>query len=201
MQQPDSHDLLHRFREGDREAARELFDRYVCRLIALARSRISPKLARRIDPEDVVQSAYRSFFLRAASDEITLRRAGDLWRLLAAYTVNKLRGHVEHHSAQRRALDREYSTQTLLDQASRIAPASSEPDPEHATMIADELHNIMATAPVLERRVLEARLQGATIGEISADIGRSERTVRRLLKRMRGVLEARLLDVVDPGTP
>ena len=59
--------LLDRVHRGDEQAAEELLDRYVSRLIQLARSRLPSKLARRLDPEDVVQSACRSFFRRAGA--------------------------------------------------------------------------------------------------------------------------------------
>jgi hypothetical protein len=54
-------ELLARFRAGDERAAEELFPRFAERLIAVAKARLSAKLARRVGAEDVVQSAYRSF--------------------------------------------------------------------------------------------------------------------------------------------
>jgi DNA-directed RNA polymerase specialized sigma24 family protein len=88
-------DLLERWKSGDEAAAAEIFDQYLSRLTALARTRLSPKLARRVDPEDIVQSAYRSFFRHAQNDRYVLERSGDLWRLLAAIVMNKLHGQVE----------------------------------------------------------------------------------------------------------
>src|SRR6188508_3437537 len=67
--------LLNRVRDKDPQAAMELFDRYVQRLVALVRVRLSPKLKRRIDPEDVVQSAYRSFFMHAQTGQFSLQRS------------------------------------------------------------------------------------------------------------------------------
>ena len=61
MTSGNSIELLNRWREGDERAARALFQNYTARLIALVRSHLSEKLSRRLDPEDVVQSAYRSF--------------------------------------------------------------------------------------------------------------------------------------------
>ncbi len=63
---PLSAQLLIRWREGDQAAADALFRRYAERLIGLVRLRLSEKLARRVDPEDIVQSVYRSFFLAPA---------------------------------------------------------------------------------------------------------------------------------------
>ena len=53
------------------DAAGQLFHRYLRRLCRLAQTRIGARLARRIDPEDVVMSAYRSFFLNV--------KAGRFW--------------------------------------------------------------------------------------------------------------------------
>src|SRR5262249_40685711 len=86
----DSAALVKRWTEGDERAAAELVNRYTGRLLALARSHLSAKLAARLDPEDVVQSAYRSFFADARDDRFVLKRSGDLWRLLAAITLHKL---------------------------------------------------------------------------------------------------------------
>ena len=58
--------LLERFRSGDELAAEALFSRYFERLTSLARTRLSSSLKRRTDPEDIVQSVYRSFFIGAA---------------------------------------------------------------------------------------------------------------------------------------
>ena len=57
--------LVERWQSGDQSAAKQLFDTYVDRLVALARRRISQRLNSRLDPEDVVQSVFRTFFERA----------------------------------------------------------------------------------------------------------------------------------------
>ena len=49
-----------------------LFNRYAGRLTALARLRLSHAVAARVDAEDVVQSAYRSFFVLARNGKIVV---------------------------------------------------------------------------------------------------------------------------------
>ena len=75
--------LVARWQAGDQQAAAEMFHRYAERLTALARSRLATKLASRVDPDDVVQSAYRSFFadLRGRGDSIFSKGAtcGGSW--------------------------------------------------------------------------------------------------------------------------
>src|SRR4051812_1243006 len=74
-----SSQLLARFGGPDEDAAADvLFRRYAEQLTALARSRLSRTLASRVDPEDVVQSAYRSFFLLIRTGEVRLHESGDL---------------------------------------------------------------------------------------------------------------------------
>src|SRR5215469_11207745 len=106
MNEP-SEQLLARYQAGDETAAEELFRRYVSRLTVFARARLAPRVARRVDPEDVVLSAYSSFFVRARNGQLSLRRSGDLWRLLVAVTLNKVRHQVARHEAGKRATRRE----------------------------------------------------------------------------------------------
>lgn len=79
-------ELLDAWKSGDQTAASMLFDRYLVRLLALARSRLSQSFRGRIDPEDVVQSAYRSFFVGAREGRFALQPEDDLWPLLALMT-------------------------------------------------------------------------------------------------------------------
>ena len=195
MVEPTSQQLLARYRAGDSRAEVEIFDRYVRRLIELARQRISPQLARRIDPDDVVQSAYRSFFVHAWDGDFVLQRAGDLWRLLAGITLNKLHGQIERHTAQRRTVARE---QEAVGGGDRNL-AAAEPSPAEAAGLAEQLQRIMQQLNAVERQVLEMRLQGSTIAEIADSIDRSQRTVRRLLDKLRRQMEQRLLGGAQTG--
>jgi RNA polymerase sigma factor (sigma-70 family) len=184
--------LLERFRAGDDLAAEALFSRYFERLTSLARSRLAPRLASRTDPEDIVMSVYRSFFIGARAGRFVLNRGGDLWRLLASITKHKLLRQARHHGADRRSIDRE----SRLDQANegRLPGRQLDPSPEEALALADELERVFTRLDVLGRRVLELRLQGAQLSEIAEDTGRSERTIRRTLGQIRDILTERLDD-------
>src|SRR5947209_7362385 len=99
--------LLARWRDGDQQAADLLVRRFGQRLRALARSRLPAALARQVDAEDIVQSAYRSFFAGARAGRFVVDDGGGLWRLLAAITLHKLQRQLERHRAGKRALARE----------------------------------------------------------------------------------------------
>lgn len=181
--------LLERFRGGDDLAAAEIFDRYFRRLTALARSRLSPRLARRTDPEDIVLSVYRSFFADARGGRYTLNRGGDLWRLLAAIARHKLLRQARSQTAGRRSVEIEIPLDRVEE--GRLVAGRHDPTPEDAAALADELEWVLTQLDPFGRRVLELRLQGLQISEIAADTGRAERSVRRALARIRTLLAER----------
>jgi RNA polymerase sigma factor (sigma-70 family) len=184
LSQLPSEQLLLRVRERDEDASREAFNRYLSRLIALARSRLAARLQRRTDPEDIVLSAYRSFFVGARDGRFTLQRSGDLWRLLASITLHKLTRQVKRHSAENRDVRREVPPASEADFA-------REPTAEEAVALADELAAILKPLDPLLRRVLELRLQGQSLEEIGAITMKSERTIRRCLADIRAAIASR----------
>jgi RNA polymerase sigma-70 factor (ECF subfamily) len=134
-----SAELLQKWREGDQQAAAELVRQYTYRLLALARSRLPTSLARRVDPEDVVQSAFRSFFRVVATDAVTIQPGDDLWQLLAAITLRKVHRQVERHwAAEKRSISREDSG-TASGSGLGLEPHlfARDPSPEQAAIIVD----------------------------------------------------------------
>lgn len=188
MSEPTSHELLTDFQAGQSEAATIIFNRYVERLLALARNRIAPKLRRRLDPEDIVQSAYRSFFVHARNEEYQLSRAGDLWRLLASITLNKLHGQIEKQTAAKRTIERETPDEFAIANLNCHEPTVIE-----VIAVGEQLNLILNGLSPDERLVLASTLQGQSIEEIGRLIGKSERSVRRLLERAKRQFERRLL--------
>lgn len=187
MDENSSQNVLGQYLAGDDRAAVRIHDRYVARLLALARTHLTPRLAARFDPEDVVQSAYRSFFVRARDGKFELARAGDLWRLLAQIALNKLRSQVEWHSAQQRDPRREQAVESDSPMLAR-----EEPTPAEVLESIETLERLMRGLSAQERVVLERRLQGESNEVIAKAIGRTERTVRRILERIAARIAAQL---------
>jgi RNA polymerase sigma factor (sigma-70 family) len=192
-----SSQLLARSRQGDSDASEALFSRYVERLTRLARSRLSRKLAARVDPEDVVQSAYRSFFRLASNGDVHLHQSGDLWRLLARITLRKVCRSARRHLADCRTVDREEAWPTETE----AALLAREPSPAEAAALIDELRCALEPLSPAHRRIVELRLQGHEVADIAAAVQRSARTVRRTLAGLGEHLEARLIDPAPLPTP
>src|SRR5260370_1136128 len=120
----EAHELLVRCRRGDQDAARLLFDGYFDRLLPLARRRIGQRLASRVDPEDIVQSVFFSFFAHLKEDRFPLVDHDGLFRLLVRMTECKTLKQVAHHTAYKRSPNHELSQDKnvhsqYLDVASR----------------------------------------------------------------------------------
>jgi RNA polymerase sigma-70 factor (ECF subfamily) len=182
--------LLTRYREGDERAAEDLFQRYVTRLVQLARKQLPPRMARRLDPEDAVQSAYRSFFRRARDGAFQLARSGDLWRLLAAITINKVRRQARQQRAGKRRIDQEASSDGVVDFPAEVV--ATEPTPAEAAILIEELANVLRAMSPLHRRILELRAQGLCISETADSASCTERTVYRAEARYESLLRDRL---------
>ena len=197
MNNEASVDLLAKWKQGDETAAAILFDRYVNQLCGLARNRLSDRMQRRVEPEDIVQSAYRSFF-RRAGEHYTLKKEGDLWRLLAAITINKVRGQVEFHTAMKRGV---YSEESMaVDQSMiRVSPevVSEEPNPDDAAILVEELSDLLAGLDETQRSIIELSMQHLSVEQIAEEVHRSERTVRRTIQQGREELERRLLQSIQ----
>lgn len=172
---------------GDQDAVgNQIFVRFTNRLVALARTRLGDKLKTKVDPEDVVQSAYRSFFNRQATDEFELENWERLWGLLAVLTLRKCYARVDYHYADKRDVRREVASAGSAGISIRSLNAESmEPTPEEAAAITEILEQTMRDLDAKQREILSMTLQGYEVREISDHVQLSERTVHRVRKQLR----------------
>lgn len=188
------------------DAAEQLFHRYLQRLCRLVRTRMASRLAQRVDAEDVVMSAYRSFFLSARTGRFRIQEAGELWALLTTITLRKLYRSAAHHTAEMRSMRREVPIDESADQHTWFI--SEQPSAEEAVGLADEVEAVLASLPQEHRRILELRLQGELLDDIARDVGLSERTIRRVLaeiedglRRKHEIPTAESISVIASSSP
>jgi RNA polymerase sigma-70 factor (ECF subfamily) len=182
-------DFLARLHSRDDAAAQELFRRFAHQLIALALRHLDTGLRRKVDPEDVVQSAYKSFFVRYGEGNLDLVNWNSLWGLLALITVRKCAERAAYHRAERRDASREVSAPLGDEAALWLEPLGREPTPLEAAVLNETVEQLFAGLDEDERPILELSLQGYTTREISERLGRAERTVRLLREGIRHRLE------------
>ena len=184
--------LMTRLRSGEDAAAREVFVRFAARLAGLARSHLDSRLAVKVDPEDVVQSAYKSFFVRQRDGQLDVGTWDGLWGVLTLITLRKCADRAAYYRAGKRDVARESpggasddSTPAMIDLA-----LDREPRPEEAAELAEVVDALFRSLDDPdERAILELSLQGHTAVEISEKLGRAERSVRRLRERVKARLE------------
>jgi len=181
-------EFVARLHSQDNTAARELFARFAQQLIALAHRHINAGLRHKVDPEDIVQSAYKSFFFRYNSANLDIANWNSLWGLLTLITVRKCAERAAYHRAERRDVAREIS-QAPSDDAIWYEPLGREPTPVEAAVLSETVDQLLAGLDEDERPILELSLQGHTTREISERLGRAERTVRLLREGIRHRLE------------
>src|SRR6266404_4012065 len=131
-------EMMSRLRAGDDAAASEVFRRFANRLIGLARSNIESKLRPKVDPEEVVQSVYRSFFRRHGTQQFEVGSWDDLWYLLTVITLHKCSTRIDYVRAARRDVRREVSLKAgAEDSGSWWQAIDREPTPPEAAMLTE----------------------------------------------------------------
>jgi RNA polymerase sigma factor (sigma-70 family) len=189
--------LIQGLRDGDRDVVREFCEQYGEPLHRVADQHLPAGLRRRVGPEDVVQSACRTFLRRARGGEFQFRDSEDLWRLLCAITLTKVREQARFHLRQRRGLDREEQALPTSsdDSVPGFHPIAPGPSPAEAVAFADQFQHVLAALDEEERQVVDLKLQECTNEEIAQRLNSSERTVRRILKRV----QLRLARAFEPS--
>ena len=191
-------ELVRRCRSGDQQAATALFNRYVGCLIQLVREKLSQRFSSRMDPEDVLQSAYRSFFNGLGNGEFKVEHAEELWGLLSAITLNKLYRKLAYHTAKKHTINRERPPATDDGMLGSYPELIAElPTPSEAAGLIDELEQAMQQFGPLEREIVRLRLAGHSVDEIAVEVKRTDRTIRRTMEKLRVQLQRRLMHNED----
>jgi RNA polymerase sigma factor (sigma-70 family) len=180
--------MIRGLRTGDSAVLTAFFARYAPALERIAARHLNPGMRRRVGPESIALSVCRTFMRRAAEDAFELERSDGLWALLCAITLTKVREKTRYHMRHKRAVQAELHADALEDGA--FQPAAGGPSPDEIAAFTDQFDHVLKSLDEEERTIVQLRLDERTNEEIAETIGCSERTVRRVLKR----LEARLID-------
>ena len=185
--------MMDRLRKGEDAAASQLVGRFSRRLAALARGRLNGQIRQKEDPEDVLQSVFKSFFVRHAEGQFEPTGWDSLWTLLTVIAVRKCAHHAKYFRAARRSVDRELPEPD--GSATGWEALDREPTPDEAAVVADTVEQLMRGLDERGREVLSLRLQGMLVEDIANEAGCAERTVRRTLDHVK----RRLRDLESRG--
>ncbi len=187
---------LGQLRAGNRVAAQQLWERYLSRLVRLARSKLQGLRRGAADEEDVALSAFDSFY--RAAEQGRFPQLGDrnnLWELLVVITVRKAIDLRQREMRQKRGGGKVVG-ESVLDGLLGAEQAGAgieqavgdEPTPEMAAQVADEMARLLALLPNEDTRsVAQWKLEGYTNAEIAGKLGCAEVTVERRLSLIRSL--------------
>lgn len=176
---------------GDRDAAREIWQRYFERLVRVADRRLGNASRRMTDAEDVALSVF-DLLCRGAEEKRfdRLQNRDDLWALLVAMTGMRAVDHIRREVAQKRGGGATRGDSILEGAATEGAGfdqfLADEPTPEFLAMMDEESARLMERlGDDTQRAIARLRLQGYSNAEIAQQLDVSLRTVERKLELIR----------------
>ena len=186
---PTDKSLVARIRSGDEVAASELYERYAARVFGLVKSQMADLLKAQTEPEDIVQSVFKSVFRGMNAGRYDAPDAGTLWQLMAVIAVHKVRRNARRRTSERRDVRRQ---EYVADIDQSLASNGHSLAEMEAAMA--EIFECLQPA---EREAVVLRVKGYGIEEIALQLNKSRRTVERLLQHARRTLTQELCQEDD----
>ena len=155
-------------RAGDPQAPEALWDRYFAQVLRLAHQQLLGLRDRSHDAEDVALSTLNALCQAAQHGRLAnVQDRHDLWRLLVTCTLNRARNLRSHENRLKRRAELVVETGPRPEAGLGNVP-STEPTPEEAAQLADELRHVMqrldAEDPTQRlREVALLKLEGYTV--------------------------------------
>jgi RNA polymerase sigma factor (sigma-70 family) len=193
--------LIQQFQSGDpvhrEESARQLWERYLPRLLVLARRHLDHRVRAYENEEDVALSVGKSIFNRLERGDFDLTGRDDLWALLVRVVKNKACNAADRYFCDKRDIRRTISFPPFDVDSTDAPPGGSEPvddtdpTPEEAVLLNEALEQRLRTLPEPDlRQVAQMKLEGYVNGEIADKLKCSERGVERKMNLIRKRWEA-----------
>lgn len=179
--------LMEQIAAGSEAAVERLLGLYGDHLCRAVRRRLSRALRPKFDTNDFVQAVWASFFCNRG-ELARFEHSAQLVAFLTRVASNKVVDECRHRfQTQKADVARECS---LSDQTSQeLAIPGREPPPSQIAMMNEQLERLRGDVPSRYRSIVELRVEGQSQEEIAEKLGVSERTVSRVLNKLRSRVE------------
>ncbi|MEK6249377.1 MAG: ECF-type sigma factor, partial [Planctomycetales bacterium] len=180
---------LDELKQGDQQAAQQLWQRYWHQLIRLANKKLGRSAGRVADAEDVAICAIDSFYRGAQEGRFPkLEDRDDLWQLLVMITARKAVNQIKYETRLKRGGGQVRGESVFAGTDNDSQPAGidqvtgGEPTPEFAAAVAEEYERRLEQLKSESlRNVARLKLEGHTVDEIAEQLDCSSRTIKRKL--------------------
>lgn len=185
---------INQLRDGNREGADELWQRFYSRLVRLAHNRINSRYRRVTSEEDVAAIAIAECFKSLEEGRFPeLKGRDDLWNRLAQITERRALNEIRRQTTQKAGGGAVRGESVFLKADDDLPQgingiAGKEPTPEYADALGLTVNELLAGLNDQLRRVAVLKMQGYTNREISNQVKVSIATVERKLAILRDKL-------------
>ena len=191
---------------ADGTVVQQLWERYYGQLVHLARAKLSVRIRRVVDEEDIALSAFDTFCRAAAANRFPkLDDRDDLWKLLFRITHRKALQAVKFQRRLKRGGGVLHG-ESVFDGVAADGMAGlseyavdAEPTPDFATELAEAFDGRLAALDdETLRQIAIGKLEGKTNDALAVELGCSPRTVKRKLWVIRSLwTEGLELDLLE----
>lgn len=183
---------LEDLKDGNEDAAHEIWDRYFQRLVKQAKRRLGNAARRIADEEDVAVSVFQSLCEGVAAGRFErLSNRDDLWSLLVAMTRMKAVDQIRRQTAKRRGGEDLRGESVMANRGDTSVAGfdqflGDDPDPEFLATMEEQFRVLMNALPdESQKRVAKLRMDGYSNDEIAKTLDISIRSVERKLNVIR----------------
>ena len=170
--------LLDKMREGDSQAAEQVFLAYEPELRLIVRRQLSSRLRTKFDSLDVVQSVWVHVLRDFHAGGCGITDPAHLRNFLVRVACNCLTDRLRHY---RTSLERE---QPLREGDGESGPASGQPRPSEVAQANELWEAMLVNCPREYHELLRLKRQGFALAAIAARTGLHEDSVRRILRKL-----------------
>lgn len=184
-------------KQGDSQAAHKLWERFFERLTRLAKKKLGNTPRRAADEEDVALNAFDSLCRGARKGNFPLLDdREDLWKILVIVTARKASDQATHERRQKRGGGKLRGESVFHNAEADHSLAGldhvigAEPTPQFALQVSETYEKFLeALGDETLRQIARWKLENFTHKEIAANLGVSEETIRRKMRRIQLTLE------------
>ena len=183
---------LHQLKNGEQDAAHQLWSRYVERLVRLATRKLKNSPRGAADEEDAVIEAFTAFMAGVEAGRFQeLEDRDDLWKILVMLTDRRANDLLRSQLAKKRGGGNVRGGSAFAHPSSGVAAAEfldAQPTPAFAAETQDQLEVLLGKLDDGQlRRIAILKMSGNSNQEIAEQLSKSISSVERKLRLIREI--------------